>query len=109
MIVLMIGGKIAPRPSLLASRSWIQRSDTSRAFSRSGRSLAASIDFRTLSMAVKKTYQKASRSVRGVCRSGTKPVRSSAISARRGTGQNGLLAQMIASGTTIVRDQDEIL
>ncbi len=57
----------------------------------------------------KKTPQNRSFHVRGLRRSGRTPVRSSAMSALGGTAQNGFFAQMIASGTTIVRDQDEIL
>src|SRR5262245_46380524 len=109
MIVLMIGGKIAPSPSLWTRRSWIHRSETRSAFRRSGVHFQASIVFNPRSTSVKKSPQRRWRRPRPCVFGGTVPVRSSEIEAESGTGQDGLAAQMIARGTTIVRDQAEIL
>ena len=108
MIVLMIGGKIAPRPSDLARRSWIHCSQAARALARRGVNFAASSRFSQRSIPVKKARQYRScrlrstwSSVRGTCSSG--------IAAKSGTGQEGLEAQMTDSGTTMPRDQEDIL
>ena len=108
MIVLMIGGKIAPRPSDLARRSWIHCSQAASALARRGVNLPASRRFNQWSIRVKKARQRRSCrvrstwcSVRGTCSSG--------IAAKSGTAQEGLDAQMTDSGTTMPRDQEDIL
>src|SRR5258708_4319559 len=107
MIVLMIGGKIAPSPSLFRSLSWIQASPALSARPRSGRSRHASALLSAVSVAVKNAFQKRARAdVAGLF--GRFLVKSSGIDAFAGTGQIGLCAQMIESGTTIARDHDDI-
>src|SRR5262245_1044053 len=109
MIVLMIGGKIAPRPSLFRRRSWIHASLARSARLRSGRRRSASAALRTRSVAVKNVFQsRAASDVEGFF-GALRPVKSSGIAARSGTAQLGLCAQRIESGTTIPRDHDDIL
>src|SRR5215467_3735037 len=109
MMVLMMGGKIAPRPSLSTSRSWIHRSDAAIAFFRSGRHPVVSTAFSARSTARKKRAQSLGRMPRSFLSGCDTPVRSSEIPALGGTGQEGLVAHMMASGTTIVLDHAEIL
>jgi hypothetical protein len=63
----MIGGKIAPRPSDLTSRSWIQDSQTSSARLRNGVKPATSARFSHRSIRVKKPRHDRSRRLRGTC------------------------------------------
>ena len=108
MIVLMIGGKIAPRPSDLARRSWIHFSQAASAFSRRGVNFAASSRFSQRSIPVKNPRQYRSCRLRSTCVS-VRGTCSSGIAAKSGTAQKGLDAQMTDSGTTMARDQDDIL
>src|SRR5262245_36639270 len=109
MIVLMIGGKIAPSPSERARRSWIQASQASRAFFRRGVNPAASARFSHRSQRVKKSRQNRSRGPRATAWPSAFGTCNSEIRAYSGTGQKGFDAQMIESGTTMPRDQDDIL
>src|SRR5258708_3682171 len=110
MTVLMMGGRIAPSPSLPSRRSRIQVSAVLRAFPRSGVRAAASIVFRVQLAARKKVVHRRCRIPparrRGL--GGADGPRSSWMFARSGTGQDGFRAQMIERGTTMALDQEEI-
>ena len=110
MIVLMIGGKIAPRPSDMARRSWIHFSQAASAFSRRGVKLAGLEPLQPVGRsAVKNARQRRSwRRARDV-RARSRGTCSSGIAAKSGTAQEGLDAQMTDSGTTMPRDQEDIL
>ncbi len=108
-MVLMIGGKIAPRPSLRSRRSRIHCSARRSARARKGRRRRASPTCSIASTKRKKPPQQRPRKPLTAGWLGVVPgTRSSSIRARSGTGQEGLSAQMMLSGTTIVRDQDDI-
>src|SRR5713101_9230289 len=110
MMVLMMGGRIAPSPSLPSSRSRIQASVVLRALPRRGVREAASIAFRAQFEARKKAVHSRCRSPPAGRREGRgAPGRwSSWMFAFSGTEQEGLRAQMIERGTTMDRDQEEI-
>ncbi len=57
MIVLMMGGKMAPRPSDCCRRAWIHSSQAARALARRGVNLAASRRFNHASIRVKNARQ----------------------------------------------------
>src|ERR1051325_757984 len=104
MIELMMGGNIAPMPSLLRKCSIIHCSQALSAFSREGDQPRRSISFRVASVVLKKLFQKPRRAtiLGDLSRS------SSPMFARSGTGQLGLAAQITASGTTMPRDHEDI-
>src|ERR1700761_7809652 len=104
MIELMMGGKIAPMPSLFSKWSSIHCSHAFSAFSREGCQPRRSINFSVASVVLKKVFQNPRRALV----EGGFSIINSLMLACSGTGQDGLLAQMTASGTTMPRDHDDI-
>src|SRR5436305_6170239 len=104
MIELMMGGKMAPMPSLFSKWSSIHCSHAFSAFSRDGCKPRRSINFKVASVVLKKVFQKPRRAL---VDGGLSSI-SSLILALSGTAQDGLTPQMIASGTTMPRDHEDI-
>src|SRR5215472_9852328 len=101
---LMMGGKMAPIPSLF-SKCWsIHSSQALSAFRRQGNIPLRSTNLRPFSMILKRPDQ----SPGGYCGRGLDPTHSSLIPAVSGTEQEGLQAQMTDNGTTIARVQADI-
>src|SRR5689334_17352140 len=104
MIELMMGGKIAPMPSLFSKWSTIHCSHAFSALSRDGCQPRRSINFKVASVVLKKVFQKPRRAL---VVGGLSSI-SSRMLALSGTAQNGLIAQITASGTTMPRDHEDI-
>src|ERR1043165_8375203 len=104
MIELMTGGKIAPMPSLFSKWSSIHCSHAFSAFSRDGCQPRRSMSFKVASVVLKKVFQKPRRAL---VVGGLSSI-SSLILALSGTAHEGFMAQMIASGTTMPRDHEDI-
>src|ERR1044072_9477042 len=104
MIELMMGGSTAPMPSLCSKWSTIHCSHAFSALSRDRCQPRRSISFKVASVVLKKVFQKQRRAlvVGGV--SGT----ISLMLAVAGTANEGFMAQMMASGTTMPRDHEDI-
>src|SRR5258706_10178678 len=106
----MIGGKIAPRPSLLSRWSTIHCVAFSRARFRNGLRGIFSIDFRTASRALKNARQTSSRPLtRRFAPPSPEREGQNNSSIEQCTSQVGLNAQIIESGTMMQRDQYDIL
>src|SRR5690349_12612341 len=105
MMELIIGGKIAPIPSLLRKCSTIHSSQAFNAFSRFGDHLRFSTSFKVESVTLKNRFQK----LRFNSFAGFAPSTiNSLMLARSGTRQYGRCAHRTASGTTMPRVHADI-
>src|ERR1044071_5014525 len=105
MIELIIGGKIAPMPSLFSKCSIIHCSHAFIAFSREGDQPRFSSSLSVASVVLKNRFQKPRRAGKLL---GGLSVINSRMLAVSGTGHAGLVAQITASGTTMPRVQADI-
>src|SRR5689334_4397338 len=100
---LIMGGKMAPIPSLFWKCSIIQRSQAARARRRQGVQCLHSRNLRTLSVILKKLLQNPGRGAEGTALSS----HNSSIFACSGMARLGLKAQITDNGTTMARDQED--